>query len=111
MEKKQAASAPAFTPSIHEATLGANGSVKKGIAVTQFQAEALRKAGKDVVVCSSDLAANRALAQSIEMSANGKYKCCPPHASAGAHALPHFQPVARPPAGHTFYETPNRKAK
>jgi hypothetical protein len=24
--------------------------------------------------------------------------------------LPHFQPIQRPPAGHTFYETAHRKA-
>jgi hypothetical protein len=114
MAKKQDSTATqraAAVPQIFEATLGANGAVKKGIAVTQFQAEAARKAGRDIVVCGPDLAVNRAMAQSIEVNANGKCKRCPPHASAGSHALPHYQPDAMPPEGHTFYETPNRKAK
>ncbi len=51
---------------IHEAVLGVNGAVKKGAEVTQFQAEAARKAGKDIVVCGPDLSANRNMAQSIE---------------------------------------------
>ena len=98
-------------PKIHEATLGADGAVKKGPAITQVQAEARRKAGKDVVVCGSDLSANRELARLIEAKANGRYKLSPPHPNAGSHALPHYQPDPRPPQGHTFYETANRKAK
>jgi hypothetical protein len=62
-------------------------------------------------VCGKDLAANRDLAKTIEHAANGTYKRCPPHANAGADALPHYQPNSRPPAGHTFYETTNRKSK
>ena len=86
------------------------GSVIKGAAITQAQAEARRKAGKDVIVCGPDLAANRVAAGTIERNANGRAKRCPPHASSGPNALPHYQPDPRPPAGHTFYETPNRKA-
>jgi hypothetical protein len=58
------------------------------------------------------LAANRTVAQAIERNANGTAKRCPPHRNAGPFALPHFQPDPRPPDndGHTFYETPNRKA-
>jgi hypothetical protein len=101
---------PPSPPEVYEATLGANGAVVKGRALTQAEAEARRKAGEDVVVCGGDLAANRALASRIERNANGNAKRCPPHASAGAHALPHYQPDPRPPEGHTFYETPQRKA-
>jgi len=103
-------SQPAGSPQIHEATLRANGAVTKGAVITQAQAEARRKAGQDVVVCGKDLAANRHLAGQIEQAANGTAKRCPPHPNAGAHALPHYQPDPRPPSGHTFYETPNRKA-
>jgi hypothetical protein len=102
--------APPTPPQIYGATPGANGAVKKGAALTQAQAEARRKAGEDVVVCGADLGANRRLAGQIELSACGTVKRCPPHANAGVHALPHYQPDPRPPAGHTFYETPNRKA-
>ncbi|MEW4570645.1 hypothetical protein AB1L88_22505 [Tautonia sp. JC769] len=97
-------------PLIHEAILGPGGSVIRGEVMTQFQAEAIRTRGRDVVVCGPDLAANRSLARTIEINANGTAKRCPPHATAGPQALPHYQPDPRPPAGHTFYETPHRKA-
>ncbi len=97
-------------PQIHEATLGSNGAVVKGPAITQAQAEARRRAGQDVVVCGPNIAANRRLAGQIERNANSTAKLCPPHANAGIRALPHFQPDPRPPDGHTFYETPKRKA-
>jgi hypothetical protein len=107
--KSPAPTAPSSTR-IHEATLGVNGAVVNGAEITKHQAEARRKLGFDVVVCGGNLAENRRLAGEIERAANGSSKRCPPHASAGAHALPHCQPDPRPPAGHTFYETPNRKA-
>lgn len=97
-------------PLIYEATLGANGAVTRGKAITQTDAESRRRNGLDVVVCGKDLGANRRLAYQIESRANGTVKRCPPHPNAGNHALPHFQPDPRPPDGHTFYETPNRKA-
>jgi len=96
-------------PQIFEASLGSNGSVLKGQPLTQVQAEDRRKAGLDIVICGPDLAANCRLAEAVE-SAVGKAKRCPPHPRAGAQALPHYQPDPRPPAGHTFYETPQRKA-
>jgi hypothetical protein len=61
-------------------------------------------------VCGPDLKQNRSLAYTIERNANGSAKRCPPHPNAGPNALPHYQPDPRPPAGHAFYETPNRKA-
>jgi hypothetical protein len=100
--------APPPQPTIHEATLAAAGGVQRGRAITQVQAEARRRNGDDVVVCGPDLVANRALAKLIEQNGNGKWKLCPPHV--GPLALPHCQPNPRPPAGHTFYETQNRKA-
>lgn len=109
-KRKKAPPSPPAPPQIFEATPGANGAVVKGAAITQSQAEARRQSGLDVVVCGPDLAANRRLAGLIELNANGSAKRCPPHPSAGVHALPHYQPDPRPPDGHTFYETPNRKA-
>ncbi len=110
MAKSILSQAVPLLPEIYEATLGGNGSVHKGQPLTQARAVARRKIGQDVVICGANLSANRMLAGSIERNANGSAKRCPPHASAGANALPHYQPDPRPPAGHTFYETPNRKA-
>jgi hypothetical protein len=110
--KKGAVAAPESLPppQIYEASLGANGSVIRGNLIDQGQAEARRKAGHDIVVCGANLAANRSLAGIIERNANGSAKRCPPHANIGAGAVPHYQPDPRPPAGHSFYETPNRHA-
>jgi hypothetical protein len=114
MAKKKAVPAPSpqpvASPTIHEATLGAAGAVIKGAQITQTQVESRRQNGLDVVVCGPTLGPNSALAQQIGANANGHWKRCPPHASAGPNALPHYQPDPRPPAGHTFYETPIRKA-
>lgn len=112
MAKKKPTPSPAAAapPTLFEASLAPNGAVIKGPSIAQAVAEARRKAGLDVVVCGPNLTANRQLAGQIERNANGNVKRCPPHASAGPHALPHYQPDPRPPDGHTFYETPNRKA-
>jgi hypothetical protein len=97
-------------PAVYEARLEADGAVKKIRAISVTDAVLLRQQGKDVVVCGNDLASNRNLAGSVEKQANGKWRRCPPHASAGPKALPHYQPVFRGPSGHTFYETSRRKA-
>jgi hypothetical protein len=96
---------------IHKATLGGNGAVIKSAILTEAQAIAERQSGADIVVCGPDLAANRDLAKKIEQSANGTWVLHPPHFGAGLDALPHYQPDPRPPDGHSFYETPHRKAK
>src|SRR5437870_4455176 len=49
-------------PQLFEATLGINGAVKKGKAITQAEAMARRKVGGDVVVCGPNKAVNRQLA-------------------------------------------------
>jgi len=103
-----AKSTAASAPSIHAATRGGGGSVRKGKSITQAEAEDRRKNGLDVVVCGPNLTANRSLAGRIERNANGKVKRCPPQA--GPRSLPHWQPDPRPPEGHTFYETDKRKA-
>ena len=98
-------------PRIHKATFGTGGDVIRGPKITEAQAIVERKAGRDVVVCGSDLDENRDLAERIEKSANGNCKACPPYAAMGPGALPHFQPDPRPPDGHCFYETRTRKSK
>jgi hypothetical protein len=109
-KKTSASAAPPQPPQVYEASLGAGGAVRKGLLLTTTQAEARRRAGQDVVVCGPTLSANRSLAGAIERNANGNARRCPPHARAGLRALPHYQPDPRPPAGHTFYETPHRQA-
>jgi hypothetical protein len=82
-----------------------------GAEIDVVAAIARRHGGLDVVACGADLKASRALAASIE-SAVGLCQRGVPHTRyAGPLALPHFQQVTPPPAGHTFYETENRKAK
>ena len=113
MSRKKATSAVAVAPApprIHEASRGPGGSVIKGRVISRAEAEERRRHGEDVVVCGSDLTENRNLARGIEQAANGRYKRCGPHPNAGPNALPHYQPDPRPPEGHTFYETSNRKA-
>ena len=102
----------AATPSIHEAVCAGDGSggVQRGRALTRAEAINHRRRGGDVVVCGTDPFANAREAHAIE-SAVGP--CIPdgPHLDvAGALALPHFQQRVSPPEGHTFYETPVRKA-
>src|SRR5438105_2460783 len=109
-KKKPASTAPPSPPQIFEATRGSLGRVIRGAQISQVQAEGRRKVGQDVVVCGTNLSANRVLAGQIERGANGTAKRCPPHLNEGPYALPHFQPDPRPPEGHTFYETPNRRA-
>jgi hypothetical protein len=105
-----AASAAAVT--VHEAVCAEDGSgaVVRGVVLTRSQAVARRQAGGDVVVCGPDTFANAREAFAIE-SAVGPCKPDGPHEDvAGTQALPHFQPKVRTSPGHTFYETPVRKA-
>lgn len=83
----------------------------KGKAISRDEAVARRKKGEDVVVCGSELAQTRRLALDIE-SAVGPCKRHKPHdAHAGPAALPHYQQQDGSFPGHTFYETPKRKAR
>jgi hypothetical protein len=99
-------------PTIHEAELasGPSGAVEYGAEIDSDMAVTRRRAGGDVVVRGNDLRANRTLARAIE-SAVGPCERQDPHDEAGPNALPHFQPAPRPPEGHTFYETQQRKAR
>jgi hypothetical protein len=103
---------PSVPPSIHEAACAQDGSggVERGRALTRAEAISHRQRGGDVVVCGGDTFANAREAHAIE-SAVGPCKPDGPHEdAAGDLALPHFQQRVRPPEGHTFYETPVRKA-
>jgi hypothetical protein len=111
-KKKKLAASPSKS-TIHAASLGSLGAVIKGETITKEEAIERRKRGEDVVVCGNELSANKHLAKGIEGGAVGdlaKVKICPPHPNAGSKALPHCQPLDRPPEGHTFYETEKRKA-
>ncbi len=99
-------------PVIHEAACARDGSggVRRGRVLTRAEAISYRRGGRDVVVCGPDTFANAREARTIE-SAVGP--CIPdgPHLDvAGVLALPHYQQRVAPPEGHTFYETPIRKA-
>lgn len=100
-------------PTIHEAerVAGPSGAVLRGAEIDVAMAIARRRGGLDVVVCGADLKANRALAASIESAVGPCQRGVPHTRYAGPLALPHFQQVTPPPAGHTFYETEHRKAK
>jgi len=106
-------SPPPPPPSIHEAELapGTSGAVWYGVEIDVAAALARRMVGENVVVPGADVGANRALAQQIE-AAVGPYQRGVPHTErAGPFALPHFQQKARSHQGHSFYETPNRRAR
>ena len=93
---------------------GPNGAVFRGPTCSKAQAIAFRTAGNDIVVCDGSLADNRKVAREIEESVVGvgNAKEDPPHViSAGADALPHYQPKVRPPAGHTFFRNQYREGK
>lgn len=106
----KSSSATATQPQIHAASLGKNGEVFKGLALTLALAVVERQRGNDVVVCGPDIIANMRLAQLIEGQATGgQFVFHPAHRSAGPDALSHFQPRTRGPAGHTFVESPPQR--
>lgn len=103
---------PPTPPAAHEAACiqDGSGAVIRGKLLTRAEAIARRRQADDVVVCGPDTFANAGEARAIE-SAVGPCKPDGPHADvAGTMALPHFQQKTPPPGGHTFYETPIRKA-
>lgn len=85
--------------------------VRESNEIDETAAVAVRKAEGDIVVCGATLAENQMIARRIETAAHGACKQESPHKNAGGNALPHFQPITRPPHGHTFYETVTRKSK
>jgi hypothetical protein len=87
-----------------------DGAVARGAPLTRLAAVARSQAGLDVVVCGPDKSANRAEARAIETTANGPCMRHQAHAGTGSNGLPHWQPVTRPPDGHTFCEVDSRKA-
>lgn len=104
---------PESIPSgIFEASLGPNGDVVRVKKLTLKEAVELRKNGYNVVVCGPDFKMNRTRAEMIETSALGMAVHHAPSATAGAHALYHFQPNPRgQKKGHTFYESPGRSSQ
>jgi hypothetical protein len=96
-------------PSIHAASLGSFGSVIKGDSLTKVEAVERRRQGQDVVVCGSNLKANKRLAKGIEGEAIGdigKVKTCPRIQTPGQK---HFRIVNRPiaPRKVTRFMKPN----
>jgi hypothetical protein len=97
---------------IHEAELSSEltGAVDFGPELGESQAIARRQLGLDIVVRGRDKAANRRIAGKIE-AAVGEAIPHFPHRGAGKYALPHWQQKSGSPAGHSFYETDNLKAR
>jgi hypothetical protein len=101
-------------PTIHEAyrAAGPSGAVVWGNELTIEQAVDRRKAGQDIVVRGDDRKANSRLAEQIERAVGpGAFREPPHKAKAGKAALPHWQHDPDVLAGHSFYETGNRKAR
>jgi hypothetical protein len=94
---------------IYKATRGSLGRVIRGAEITEAEAVLERMAERDIVVCGGELQDNRAVAHRIE-NIVGPNKRQTPHRNAGPYALPHYQPLGRPPYGHSFYETALKKA-
>lgn len=111
-KKTPAPTAPSAPPAIHEAELSSEltGAVDYGREIGEAEAIARRRSGQDIVVRGSDKAANRRLAGRIE-EAVGRAIPHFPHRTAGRYALPHWQQQSRFPAGHSFYETENLRAR
>src|SRR5215510_9148200 len=101
--KKRASQPRAGPPRICEAepAPGPSGAVLRGLEIDLAEAVARRQAGLDVVVCGSDVDANRELAKAVE-SGVGPWLREDPHLAAGPHALPHFHQQSREPTGHSF---------
>ena len=101
-------------PEIYEATCATDGSdaVDRGAQLTRAQAEARRAAEEDIVVCGPDPIANDLLARDIELAVTRPGGHCIHHGPhMGPMSLPHWQQDPPPPEGHSFYETPVRKAR
>jgi hypothetical protein len=102
-------------PEIYEATRATDGTdaVDRGGVLTKAQAIVRRQAGEDIVVCGPDTIRNDRLAREIEEAATPAGNPGPiyhgPHG--GPLSLPHWQQKAAPPEGHSFHETPVRKAR
>lgn len=82
----------------------------RGSELDLAQAVARRQVSLDVVVCGSDVDANRELAKAVEAGV-GPWLREDPHLAAGPHALPHFLQESREPGGHSFYETGSAQRK
>ena len=103
--------APPSTVHAAERTFDGSGIVDALEEITDDEAADRRRRGLDIVVCGEDLATNRHRAARIEGMVGPYTRPQPPHPSAGPYALPHYHQQSRSPDGHSFYETPKRKAR
>jgi len=92
-------------PTIHEANVGRNGKVFAGAMLTEAEAVGRRRQGQDIVVRGDDTVVNCQAARTIEDQVGASVHDGPHIRSAGPFALPHWQQLRPPPAGHSFYET------
>ena len=106
-------SAP-ILPTIHAAGVATDGSdaVDRGAELIRPAAETRRRAGEDIVVCGPDPFANDRLAHNIEQAVTPPGSRCLHHGPhLGSQSLPHWQHKPPRDSGHSFYETPVRKAR
>jgi hypothetical protein len=108
-----ASAAEPAVPAIYEAERdpGPDGAVERGDApISENDAIARLKAGKDIVVCGGQRRPNRNKARELTDAAFGGHEEDPPHQ--GRMALPHFHPPDHTPDGiHAFFEAPPRHAR
>src|SRR5258708_5012024 len=97
MSKAQPAPAQHPPPAIYEAELGSgpSGLVLRSAELDFDQAVARRHAGLAVVVCGSDLAANRALAAAIEGAVGPRTTPQKPHTRRAPFPAPLSSGVAK----------------
>src|SRR5437773_11571996 len=88
-------------PTIHEAELesGPSGRVLRAAEIDFDTAVARRRAGRNIVVCGDETAANRRLAGQIEAVVGLCVRADPHVGHAGKFALPHYQQTRRAPPG------------
>jgi hypothetical protein len=105
---------PAGEPEVFEATRAEDGSgaVFRHGKLTRQQAIDRRRTGGDIVVCRPDPFANDRLAGEIEQAVTPSGRRPIYHGPhLGPDSLPHWQQPMPPPAGHSFHETPVRRAR
>jgi hypothetical protein len=73
-----------------------------GTVLSEADAVARRRGGKDIVVRGADKAENKKKARQIEEGVGRPVTLDTPHAAAGANALPHYHQASRKPAGKAY---------
>ena len=72
--------------------------------ITEYDAILERLAGRDIVVCGGLHRKGAPSPAASKLLWDPVYDTRPTRVR-GPRALPHFQPLNRPPDGHSFYET------